>query len=159
MDFLSGQWSQLNHMQLGKYAEYLVTLAFTLHGCDVYSSEVDDRGVDLVVRSPRGVFHEIQVKSVCRGSYVFLRKDKFELRENLWAVVVRFVDGEVPTVYLMPAMTWLDPTPPFTSREYEGRQSAPEWGLSLAKKHMDALAAFEFGLQVGRIRGGENDVR
>ncbi len=43
-------WGKLNHLQLGRYAEYFVKMEFTRHGFDVYSAEVDDKGIDLVVR-------------------------------------------------------------------------------------------------------------
>src|SRR3990170_2253645 len=43
-------WSELNSLQIGKYAEYFVKMEFTQYGFDVYSSEVDDRGIDFVVR-------------------------------------------------------------------------------------------------------------
>jgi hypothetical protein len=38
-------------MQLGRYAEYLAKMEFMLHGSDVFSSEVDDHGIDFVVRT------------------------------------------------------------------------------------------------------------
>jgi hypothetical protein len=37
---------------------------FTLYGFEVYSSEVDDRGIDFVVRSASGRYYDVQVKSV-----------------------------------------------------------------------------------------------
>ncbi len=40
-------WGKLNHLQLGRYAEYFVKMEFTRHGFDVYSAEVDDKGIDL----------------------------------------------------------------------------------------------------------------
>jgi hypothetical protein len=85
---------------------------------------------------------------------VFFRKDKFELKDRLWAAAVRFTDGEAPAVYLIPSTAWKEPAPPFTSRNYDGRESAPEYGLSLAKKHARVLAQFEFRLGVGGLRGG-----
>lgn len=56
-------WSRLNRLQLSRYAEYLVKMQFTLYGFDVYGSEVDDRGIDLVVRKEQNVYYDIQVKS------------------------------------------------------------------------------------------------
>lgn len=44
-------WGKLNHLQLGRYAEYFVKMEFTRHGFDVYSAEVDGKGIDLVVRT------------------------------------------------------------------------------------------------------------
>lgn len=43
-------WSRLSSLQLGRYAEYFVKMEFTLYGFDVYTSEVDDRGIDFVIR-------------------------------------------------------------------------------------------------------------
>jgi hypothetical protein len=44
-------WSELTKLQVGRYAEYFVKMVFTLHGFDVYSAEVDDKGIDFVVRT------------------------------------------------------------------------------------------------------------
>ena len=44
------RWSELSRLQLGRYAEYFVKMEFTLHGFDVYSAEVDDKGIDFVIR-------------------------------------------------------------------------------------------------------------
>ena len=46
-------WGKLNSMQLGRYAEYFVKMEFTRHGFDVYTAEVDDKGIDFVVRKER----------------------------------------------------------------------------------------------------------
>jgi hypothetical protein len=45
------RWSSLSHLQVGRYAEYFIKMEFTLHGFDVYSAEVDDKGIDFVVRA------------------------------------------------------------------------------------------------------------
>jgi len=47
------RWSKLSTLQLGRYAEYFVKMEFTLHGFDVYSAEVDDKGIDF--RHWRGI--------------------------------------------------------------------------------------------------------
>jgi len=41
------KWSSLTPLQIGKYAEFLVKMKFTLHAFDVYSAEIDDKGIDL----------------------------------------------------------------------------------------------------------------
>lgn len=46
----SMKWSELNHLQLGQYGEYYAKMEFTSYGYDVYTSEVDDHGVDFVAR-------------------------------------------------------------------------------------------------------------
>ena len=55
-------WSRLNRLQLGKYAEYLAKMEFVLWGCDVFTSDVDDHGIDFVIRTRRGNHYDVQVK-------------------------------------------------------------------------------------------------
>ena len=43
-------WSSLNALQIGKYAEYYAKMEFTLYGFDVFTSEVDDKGIDFVAK-------------------------------------------------------------------------------------------------------------
>ena len=43
-------WSRLTHLQVGRFAEYFVKMEFTLYGFDVYQAEVDDKGIDFVIR-------------------------------------------------------------------------------------------------------------
>src|SRR6266498_5556501 len=89
-------WARLNRLQLGRYAEYFVKMEFTLFGFDVYSAEVDDKGIDFVIRKDNDRYHDIQVKSVRGLNYIFFRKEYFELRENLYAAIVIFYSGESP---------------------------------------------------------------
>lgn len=64
-------WFQLNHLQLGRYAEYYAKMEFTSYGFEVYTSEVDDHGVDFVAKYPgTSTYYEIQVKGSGKGSYV-----------------------------------------------------------------------------------------
>ena len=46
----SKKWSGLNHMQLGQFGEYYAKMEFASYGFDVYTSEVDDHGVDFIAR-------------------------------------------------------------------------------------------------------------
>ena len=71
----------LNKNQLGRYGEYFVKMEFTRLGLDVYSPEVDDKGIDCIVRTSTGRFFEIQVKSARGDSLITLpRKVKCVFR-------------------------------------------------------------------------------
>ncbi len=39
-------------------------MEFVLYGYDVYTSEVDDHGIDFVVRTQNGFHYDVQVKLV-----------------------------------------------------------------------------------------------
>src|SRR5271157_4704727 len=99
-------WSSLNSLQIGRYAEYFLKMEFTMFGFDVYTAEVDDRGIDFVIRRNATRYFDVQVKSSRNMNYIFFPKNSFDLRENLLAGVVLFRDGNVPQCYLIPATTW-----------------------------------------------------
>ena len=130
------KWSRLTSLQVGKYAEYFVKMEFTLHGFDVYTSEVDDKGIDFVVCDERREhYYNVQVKSARNFNYIFFRKEYFVPRENLLAAIVLLPEIEPPELYLVPSHVWLQPNRLFVSRDYEPpRTSKPEWGLNLSRR-------------------------
>jgi len=136
-------WNRLSHLQIGRYAEYFVKMEFTLFGFEVYTAEVDDRGVDFVIRKD-DQYYDVQVKSARGLNYIFFPKDKFNPRDNLLAAIVLFFDGEPPQLYLIPSKEWLKPNALLVSRDYEGKKSKPEWGLNLSKKNLPLLSQFAF---------------
>ncbi len=137
-------WNRLSPLQIGRYAEYFVKMEMTLHGLEVYSSEVDDRGIDFVARTSKGVFYEIQVKSALKTDYIFFQKNKFALRHSLLAAVVLLSEGFPPQLFLIPSSAWSTPNELLVSRDYEEKKSRPEWGLKLGKKYRPQLAQYEF---------------
>jgi len=136
-------WNCLSRLQIGRYAEYFVKMEFTLFGFEVYTAEVDDRGVDFVIRKDDR-YYDVQVKSARGLNYIFFPKDKFNPLDNLLAAIVLFFDGEPPQLYLIPSKEWLKPNALLVSRDYEGKKSKPEWGLNLSKKNLPLLSRFAF---------------
>ena len=143
-------WSRLTHLQLGRYAEYFVKMEFTLFGFDVYSAEVDDKGIDFVIRRDER-YYDVQVKSVRKLNSVFFPKSKFDLRDNLLAAVTIFQPFQPPELYLIPAVAWYVPDALLVSRDYAGKQSAPDWGLNLSQKNMVLLERFAFDQTVNDL--------
>jgi hypothetical protein len=137
-------WGKLNSLQLGRYAEYFAKMQFTLLGFDVYESEVDDKGIDFIIRKNEDSFYEIQVKSNFKGNYIFMQKDKFTLRKNLYLVLVLFTQASSPELYLIPSTAWLKPNKLLVSHDYPGKKSKPEWGINLSKKNLLILSEYEF---------------
>ncbi len=137
------KWNHLSRLQLGRYAEYFVKMEFTLAGFDVYASEVDDKGIDFIIRKGENSYYDVQVKSVRRLNYIFFPKGKFNLRKNLLAAIVLFSEGVPPKIFLIPSTVWVKPNDLFVSRDYEGKKSKPEWGLNLSKKNLHLLTQFE----------------
>jgi hypothetical protein len=145
------QWSRLNKQQVGAYTEYYVKMELTLHGFQVYTTEVDDRGIDFVAQYSEGPFIKVQVKSLRSMGYVFMKKSHFSLAEHLYLALGLLVDDQLPALYLIPSTAWLKPGNGFTDRNYEGLASEPEWGLTVSQKNLPALQPYLFEATVERI--------
>ncbi len=150
------EWSRLNPLQIGRYAEYLAKMEFTLFGFDVFGAEVDDKGIDFVVRRGADDFYDVQVKSFRpkKGQgYVFFPKRAFELRLSLLAVLVLFEGTQPAEMFLIPAEAWRSPSLLLRSRDYVGRKSKPEWGINISGKTRPLLEQFRLDKQVEVLRG------
>jgi hypothetical protein len=146
-------WKHLNHLQVGKYAEYLFKMTLVSHGLDVYTSEVDDRGIDFVVRGEHGRYFDIQVKSIRGRNYIFFPKSKFMPRESLFAAIAVFIEDEEPHLFLIPSTAWMTPNELLVERLYEGLPSPPEWGLNISKKNWRVLDPYRVEQAIMQITG------
>ena len=146
------KWSNLSSMQLGRYAEYFAKMEFTSYGFDVYTSEVDDHGVDFIAKNSNSVFYEIQVKSTRNDNYAFIKKNKIVLDENHLVCYIRFIDGELPDCYVFPSTVWNNPDGSlFSSRDYEGKKSAPEYGINV-KNNLEKLTTYKIENTLSKIK-------
>ena len=138
-------WSKLNNLQLGEYAEYYAKMEFASYGYYVYSSEVDDHGVDFVAKTKDGHFLEVQVKSSRKTNYVFIAKDKIVIDDHHLVCFLRFTDGEPPQMFIIPATAWLKPNEVLVSHDYEkpGQSGKPEWGINWSKKNAHLLDVYK----------------
>ena len=144
-------WARLNHLQIGRYAEYFAKMEFTLYGFDVYTPEVDNRGIDFVARRGEERFYEVQAKSIRGLNYIFFPKEHFQLRDGLLAAVVIFLEGQAPDLFLIHSTVWRTANALFVSRDYEGKKSKPEWGLNLSRRNLPLLRPFAFDRVIGTL--------
>lgn len=137
------KWSQLSGTQLGRYAEYYAKMEFTSYGYDVYTSEVDDHGVDFVAKYD-SKFYEVQVKSVRQDGYLYIPKEKVIVSDNFLICYMRFTDDNLPDVFVFPATVWNSPNALFVDRPYDkpGQKSKPEYGISYNKKNAPLLEKY-----------------
>jgi len=79
--------------RLGKRGEYAVIGKLLEMGCDVYTPIVDVERIDCVIRSERGEYKEIQVKTRTlsreQGARVFQVRD-LQVRENYF-IILHFI--------------------------------------------------------------------
>jgi len=123
-----------------------------MYGFQVYSTEVDDRGIDFIIRHGCGPFLEIQVKSVRTANYVYMHKTKFRLKDDLYLALGLLSEGKPPELYLIPSRIWETPNATFVSRDYgEGRKSKPEWGLDVSPRNRGALEPHRFESSICKL--------
>ena len=141
-------FNHLTHLQVGKIGEYWAKIWITLAGFDIYTTDVDDKGIDFIIRIDNNKYIDVQVKTIRgKSGYVFATKDswKKELRDNLYLALVLLNNNEMPSIYLIPSTVWKNPTALFTDRNYnkEEQKSKPEWGINISKKNMEELRKYE----------------
>ena len=148
-------WSRLNRHQVGRYAEYFVKMEFTMHGFQVYTAEVDDRGIDFVARHGQGQFFEVQVKSLRDRGYIFIQKEKTRLSDDRLAAVVLFTEGKAPDLFLIPMTAWKTPNALLVDHDYgSGKKSKPEFGINLSTKNRELLEPYRFHTVIGQLTDG-----
>ncbi|WP_202898652.1 hypothetical protein [Actibacterium atlanticum] len=138
-------------MQIGRFAEYWTKLKLVSEGLDTFTSEVDDRGIDFVIRQEPNHYWDVQVKSSRNLNYVFIRKDKTTLAENKLLALVLFEDGEEPESFLIPLSRWITPSGIFVSRDYVAAKSQPEYGLQLSRKGLCELEPYRFDAMIATL--------
>ncbi|WP_237478307.1 DUF4365 domain-containing protein [Lichenibacterium dinghuense] len=147
-------WAHLDRLKVGRYGECFVKMALVRAGLDVFSPEVDDKAIDLVIRIPSSPprYLDVQVKTA-RGStgYVFMRKRHFTIEANRYLALVLLNEGDAPEMYLIPSTAWREPQSPFSSRDYPGLKSEPEYGLALTPAALQRLQAFRFTGQLDML--------
>lgn len=145
------QWSKMTDLKFGRYAEHLVCMELLAWDFNIYTVDVDDHGIDLIGRRPGGTFYEFQIKASRKFNYIFFPKSSFQPNDTLFGVIVPFIEGEAPQIYLIPSTAWLHPTDQLKvllkeyNYEKEGQTSKPEWGVAFNEgKNLPLLAPYKF---------------
>ena len=129
-------------------------MEFTKTGLDVFTTEVDDKGIDFVIRKNSKTYFDVQVKSIRRPtSYIFMTKENLQLRENILLALVIFEENGDVTPLLIPSLEWKNKKKTFlVSRDYDGKKSKPEWGMNITKSNIEEIKReYNFGTQVKKL--------
>ena len=97
-----------------------------------------------------GRFYEVQVKSTRKGKgseYVFVPESKAgDLGESRLLCYLRFVDDNLPHVYVIPMSAWREPEGEcgrvFVHHGYENGESEPEYGMNCSNRNMSLLERY-----------------
>jgi hypothetical protein len=145
------KWSQLSRSELIALGKTVVRDRLEGLGCtvDPPSGQV---GGTLQVHTPSGRSLEMFVSTQRVGGYVFWTKRRFHPAEDRFAAVVLLTDAEDPAVYLVPSTEWLNASPPLKDRPNIGKRSEPEYGISVARSSLPALARYAWDEGVHYLR-------
>lgn len=148
-------WSrkELNRQRLGTFGEYYAKMTMASYGMSIYTSEVDDHGIDFVAETNKR-FLKFQVKTVRKGtSYVYMLEEHFNIKDkDLFLFLSILTDGEYPISYLIPATAWAnDATGIFVHRLYDGKKSKPEYGVNLSAKNQILLEKYKVEKMIDRF--------
>ena len=140
-------WSkkELTRQKLGIFGEYYAKMFLISYGIDLYSTVVDDHGVDFVAETKKGFF-KIQVKTIRGGTnYIYMGEKYFNISEkNLYLLIVLLKDNEEPVLYLLPSSVWtIENQKVFVHYSYKGKKSKPEYGVNLSKKNLPVLEKYK----------------
>jgi hypothetical protein len=143
------RWSQLSRPELIALGRTIVTERLESLGCTVRapSSRI---GGKLDVRTPSGRSIEVFVSTQRVGGYVFWTKRRFQPATNRFAAIVLLGDAEDPDLYLVPSTEWRSASPPLKDRDNIGKQSEPEYGISVARSSLPALQHYVWDESSGR---------
>lgn len=142
------------HLQTGRVGELLIKAKFIENGFDVFSTEVDDKGVDLVVKNEHGKYFDIQVKT-SNQTYVFMRKEVFKPCNNLYVALLILDKQEKQFFVLIPSLDFKNkPLPTFLKdNDYEGKKSQPEYGIDPSDKHIgEIIKRYAFSKIIGNLK-------
>lgn len=136
--------------------QYYAKMEFASYGYEVYTSEVDDHGVDFVVKVPEtNRFYEVQVKSVRNYGYVFIPESKMkELTPYRLVCCLHFLDDKLPDVFVIPATSWEMPNELLVHRKYDkpGLTSKPEYGINISRKNYSLLNPYCVEEQLSKMK-------
>jgi hypothetical protein len=140
-DSTADRWSDLGRSELIALGKTTVTDRLEALGCTVKGPS-GLTGGKLDVETPTGRSLEVFVSTQRLGGYVFWTKRRLHPADNRFAAIVLLGDAEDPGVYLVPSTDWLHASPPLKDRPNIGKRSEPEYGISLARSSLPALARY-----------------
>ena len=78
-----------------------------------------------------------------------------ELSDDRLVCYLRFVDEQLPEVFVIPSVAWTMPNEVLVDRKYDkpGQKSKPEWGINLSKKNYNLLSSYRAEIKLKEILG------
>lgn len=144
----------MNKIELNCYASELFIRTIEENGYSVNPSNNPRGLVSFFVYTKSGKEIKIKVRSISQmGSYIFIRKDKFDIDDPYLYMAVAYITDNEEILYLIPATDWKMDIYPLKGKDYDkpGLVSEPEWGINYSYKAKDALEKYRFANVIRNI--------
>lgn len=148
-------WSrkELTSQKLGRFCEYYAKMSLASYGMNIYTSEVDDHGIDFVAETQKH-FLKFQVKSIRQGTnYVYVRKSNFDITDSsLYLILLLLEEGKQPDMYMILSSAWNNTDSRlFVYHSYDGKKSEPEYGINISQRNMSELEKYKINKIIDRF--------
>lgn len=142
--------------QLHKYAQHFTKLELMRARLDVFQNESGREGVDFIVKTKSGNFHELFLQPINLETERSVKITKSALREpkdNLWVALVLFMKDMEPVLYLIPSKQLDKPDDYiFIDNEQPERiKHLSNWEIKVFVKGIEKLSEYAFPNMIDKL--------
>jgi predicted RNase H-like HicB family nuclease len=149
---MKNDWNRLTRLQKGAFGEQYAKMLFTRHDAEVYSSDIDDRGIDFVARFPGSEFYEVQVKTVTNMNLAYINEDKFKRSDRFLVVLIRLEQSKEPKMYVFRGNEWDSKDGLLKYKPYTNAKSQPAYEIHLSQGRIQQMGKYRFEKRVAELR-------
>ena len=135
--------------KLSQYALSFLKLELMKHRLEVFQNESGSRGVDLVVKTKSGQYHEVllqvlNLETTERSVKILKSEWDYQLTNNQWIGLVLFMKEMEPKVYLIPSNVFKAPDECifFDNDQGERMKHFSNWEIKIFTKGVEELSEF-----------------
>lgn len=134
-------------IKLVKYAEYFMIAEFMKAKLDVFQNESGREGVDFIVKTKSGNYHELFLQPInleTERSVKITKTVLGEPKDNLWVALVLFMKDIEPVLYLIPSTQLAKPDDYIFIDNDQGERfkQLSNWEIKVFTKAIPELSKF-----------------
>lgn len=144
--------------KLNKYALHFIKLELIKHRLEVFQNESGSRGVDLIVKTRVGKYHELllqvlNLESNERSVKVLKSEWDYQLTNNRWIALALFMKEMEPKAYLIPSNVFHGPDEYsfFDNDQGERMKHFSNWEIKIFAKGIEELSQFALANSVKKL--------
>lgn len=142
--------------QLTKYAQHFTKLELMKARLEVFQNESGREGVDFIVKSNSGEYHEIYLQPINleKDRSVKISKSVLgEPKQNLWVALVLFMKEMEPVLYLIPSNQLAEPDDYIFINNDQGERFShlSNWEIKVFTKAIPELSKFALNNMIAQL--------